>query len=506
MKNQFSISFLLWLLPFYICSQENKINILNADILEYKKEIKDAQILKGNVILEHDGAIMSCDSAYVYTKTNSFEAFNNIKIVQNDSLEMRGDTLFYNGNNKKAEITGNVTFKEKDLSLSTRKLMYDLKAKRAYYNNRAHINSTKSQNKLTSKKGVYHSESKTLFFKDSVELTHPKYKMISDTLIYHTASEIADFKGPTTITSKQNTIFCNKGWYDTKNDQSSFWNNAMIISEEQFLSGDSIFYDSNLGVGKVYGNVILNDTSKKQLIHGDYAFHDENKDSSLVKGNALLSHHYQQDTLHILADQFISTNDSNNLNFLRGFNNVKFFKNDIQGICDSISYKQKDSIMELFKQPFLWSNENQISGDFIQLKLWNGTINKMNIYENSLILSLADSIHFNQIKGNNMESIFSENAIKSIYVKGNGETLYYIEKENKEPLADYNKTRCSELTIILDSNQIKTLNFSNQPTAKMNAITSTPTENKKLEGFIWNISERPLKIQFIRNEKLDIRE
>ena len=262
MKNQFSISFLLWLLPFYICSQENKINILNADILEYKKEIKDAQILKGNVILEHDGAIMSCDSAYVYTKTNSFEAFNNIKIVQNDSLEMRGDTLFYNGNNKKAEITGKVTFKEKDLSLSTRRLMYDLKAKRAYYNNRAHINSTKSQNKLTSKKGVYHSESKTLFFKDSVELTHPKYKMISDTLIYHTASEIADFKGPTTITSKQNTIFCNKGWYDTKNDQSSFWNNAMIISEEQFLSGDSIFYDSNLGVGKVYGNVILNDTSK----------------------------------------------------------------------------------------------------------------------------------------------------------------------------------------------------------------------------------------------------
>ena len=244
------------------------------------------------------------------------------------------------------------------------------------------------------------------FLKDSVELTHPKYKMISDTLIYHTASEIADFKGPTTITSKQNTIFCNKGWYDTKNDQSSFWNNAMIISEEQFLSGDSIFYDSNLGVGKVYGNVILNDTSKKQLIHGDYAFHDENKDSSLVKGNALLSHHYQQDTLHILADQFISTNDSNNLNFLRGFNNVKFFKNDIQGICDSISYKQGDSIMELFKQPFLWSNENQISGDFIQLKLWNGTINKMNIYENSLILSLADSIHFNQIKGNNMESIF----------------------------------------------------------------------------------------------------
>ena len=506
MKNQLSIILLLWLLPFYICSQENKINIVSADVLEYKKEIKDAQILKGNVVLEHNGAIMSCDSAYVYTKTNSFQAFNNIKIVQNDSLEMKGDTLFYNGNSREAEIIGNVTFKEKDLNLTTNKLMYDLKTKRAYYNNRAYINSTKSQNKLTSKVGVYHSNVKTLFFKDSVELTHPKYKMISDTLIYHTESEIANFSGPSTIISKQNTIYCNKGWYDTKNDQSSFWNNAMIVSKEQILSGDSIYYDSNLGVGEIYGNITLNDTTKKQVIYGDYAYHNEKSDSSLVKGNALLSQHYPQDTLHIIADQFISINDSNNYNFLRGFNNVKFFKNDIQGICDSISYKQADSIMELFKQPFLWSKENQISGDFIQLKLWNGNINTMDIFDNSFILSMADSIHYNQIKGNDMHSLFLDNAIKSIYVNGNGETLYYIESNDNEPLADYNKTQCSELTILLDSNQIKTLNFSNQPTAKMNAISSTTIEKQKLEGFIWNNINRPLKIQFIRNEKLDIRE
>ena len=116
----------------------------------YQKEIKDAQILKGNVVLKHNGAIMSCDSAYVFTKSNSFEAFNNIKIVQNDSLEMKGDTLFYNGNSRKAELIGNVTFKEKDLQLTTNKLNYDLKSKQAYYSTRAYINSLSSKNKLTS--------------------------------------------------------------------------------------------------------------------------------------------------------------------------------------------------------------------------------------------------------------------------------------------------------------------------------------------------------------------
>ena len=164
--------------------------------------------------------------------------------------------------------------------------------------------------------------------------------MISDTLIYHTDSEVANFSGPSTITSNHNIIECNSGWYDTKNDKSSFWNSALIISKDQLISGDSIYYDSQLGIGEIFGNISLNDTSKKQLINGDYAFHNEKTDSSVVKGNALLSQYYSNDTLHMLADKFISINDSNNLNFLRGFNNVKFFKNDIQGICDSISYME----------------------------------------------------------------------------------------------------------------------------------------------------------------------
>ena len=104
MNNPYSILLLLWIFPLLINCQEKKINILSADVLEYKKEIKDAQILKGNVKLEHNEAIMTCDSAYLFMKSNSFHAFNNIKIIQNDSLEMKGDTLFYYGNTKKQKL------------------------------------------------------------------------------------------------------------------------------------------------------------------------------------------------------------------------------------------------------------------------------------------------------------------------------------------------------------------------------------------------------------------
>ena len=505
MKNSYSILLLLWIFPPLINCQEKKINILSADVLEYKKEIKDAQILKGNVKLEHNEAIMTCDSAYLFMKSNSFHAFNNIKIIQNDSLEMKGDTLFYYGNTKKAKIIGNVELKEADLQLKTNQLMYDLSSKQASYSSRAFIESAKSQNKLTSLKGTYHSNIKTLFFKDSVELEHPKYKMNSDTLVYNTTTEISFFNGPSTITSKSNTIKCNNGWYDTKNELSSFWNKASIISETQIVSGDSIYYDSNLEIGKIFGNILLYDTIDKKIISGNYAYHNAKTDSSVVEQKAMLSQYYQDDTLHILADKFINIDDSINLNSLRGFGNVRFYKKDIQGLCDSISYKEKDSTMELFHSPFLWSDKNQISGDFIQLKLWEGKINAMNIFNNSFILSMADSVHFNQIKGKDMFSHFFENQLKTIHVVGNGETIYYIESDSGESSVDYNKTQCSELTILLDSNQIETLNFNNQPTAVMNAVSSSNKDEQQLDGFFWNSSSRPLKIEFIRNEKLDTR-
>ncbi len=486
-------------------AQTKKINIIKADKLEYKKEVADAQLLKGNVIMEHDGAYMYCDSAYLFLKTNSFNAYRNIKIKQEDSLELSGDTLFYDGNKKTAWIKGNVHLLEKDIQLTCSDLTYDLKNKTAYYYSRAHIYSLKNKNKLTSIQGSYKSELKTLYFKDSVELEHPNYKMRSDTLSYQTQTEIAFFSGPSIIESDNNTIYCNKGWYDTKNEISSFWNKAKIESEKRSISGDSIFYNRVNGVGEVYRNVYLADTNKKYFIKGDYAFHNEINDSSVVQGNAMLEQHYTKDTLQISSNIFINIIDSSDKQFLRTYGNVNFFKSDIQGICDSISYNEADSVMKLFTSPFIWSNVNQVSGDYIELKYWDGTIHKMNIYNNSMVISEVDSIHYNQIKGNDMIGDFIENHLKKIHVIGNGETIYFLANDETEPVVDFNKTTCSEITMLLDSNEMRVLNFINTPNSVLKPISSSSEEEIKLNGFIWEPMSRPTKKIFIENEKLDIR-
>jgi len=493
------------LLPYCIHGQTKKINIVRADQLEYKKEVKDAQLLRGNVIMEHDGAFMYCDSAYLFLKSNSFNAYNNIKIEQGDSIKLTGDTLYYDGNKKSALIKGNVQLIEKDIQLTCSDLNYDLNNKTAYYYSRANIYSTQNQNKLTSIKGAYKSKLKTLYFKDSVVLEHPNYKMTSDTLSYQTQTEIAFFSGPSIIESNKNTIYCNKGWYDTKNEKSSFWNQATIESDKRTISGDSIFYNRNDGIGEVFRNVYLSDTIKKYQLKGDYAYHDEINDSSIVKGNAMLEQHYEDDTLQIESHNFISIFDSLDQQFLRSYGQVKIFKSDIQGTCDSISYKEKDSVMELFNSPFIWSNINQVSGDYIELNYWDGNIHKMNIYNNSMVISEVDSNYYNQVKGKDMIGSFIDNKLKKIHVIGNGETIYFLANKENEPVIDFNKTTCSEITMLLDSNEMKVLNFTNTPNSVLKPISSSSEEERKLKGFIWEPMQRPTKKTFTENEKLDIR-
>ncbi|MDE6355294.1 MAG: hypothetical protein K2L56_09645, partial [Prevotella sp.] len=75
---------------------DNRVYLLHSDNLHYDKyRNPDAQILDGNVAFRHQGATLYCDSAHFYEKSNSFEAFNNVKMYQGDTLSLFSDYAFY---------------------------------------------------------------------------------------------------------------------------------------------------------------------------------------------------------------------------------------------------------------------------------------------------------------------------------------------------------------------------------------------------------------------------
>ena len=64
-------------------NKKTKVYLLHANQGQADKLARpDVQVLIGNVKLRHDSMYMFCDSALIYEKTNSVEAFSNVRMEQ----------------------------------------------------------------------------------------------------------------------------------------------------------------------------------------------------------------------------------------------------------------------------------------------------------------------------------------------------------------------------------------------------------------------------------------
>ena len=171
---------------------KSKVYLLHSDVLK-KSPLNpdpDAQILIGNVAFRHDSVYMYCDSACFYEKTNSLEAFDNVKMVQGDTLFLYGDYLFYDGNTQIAQVRYNVRMENKNTTLLTDSLNYDRIYNLGYYFDGGTL--MDEENVLTSEWGEYSPATKISVFNYDVKLVNPKFTLTSDTLRYSTATKIAN--------------------------------------------------------------------------------------------------------------------------------------------------------------------------------------------------------------------------------------------------------------------------------------------------------------------------
>lgn len=480
-----------------VAQKKKKVEILNADASFYDADLIDADRLIGNVRLKYGDVLMYCDSAYRYP-TGNFDAFSNIRVNQGDTLLLFGDKLFVDNQTKEARLRDNIRLKDKDLTLTTEILNYDLETGIASYYEGGKIISTENKNVLTSKEGYYDSESEFFHFRDDVELKNPEYTIVSDTLKYSGLSETAFFFGPTTIKSQSNTIYCNKGWYNTNTEVSQFNNGAKIYSKSTFLGGDSIYYEGNNGFGEVFGNVMIQDTTSNYFITGDYGWHNEEKEKSLVTGSAEMVQFFDGDSLFLHADTLRAAPDSTGNNLIKAYNHVKIFKEDLQGVADSLIYLESDSLLSLFGNPLLWSKDNQISGEKVNIKLFEGRIDRMIITKKAMIISEAAPESYNQIKGRNLVGYFVENKLRKIAVNGNGQTIYFpLDDSEEKKVLGVNRADCSDVNIYVNDSVIERIVLINKPSGGLHPMSKANPDDLFLEGFFWNSVNRPEKRQDI---------
>ena len=472
-----------------IYAQEgSQLEIINANYTYFDQEkYPDIRRLVGDVSFKHEGAVMNCDSAWHYFKENRFEAYSNIHINKGDTIHLYGEKLDYNGANHKAIVQRNILLKDRSMQLKTDELHYFLKSNIASYYSGAVI--TNKENVLKSNKGDYLSSSKTLVFRSDVTLNNPEYLIECDTLHYNTENEIAYFHGPTTITADSNFIYCEKGWYNTLTDKSEFSSNAYLINDNQILSGDTLFYDRKNGYGKALYNVAIEDTANDYTIYGNIAEYFEKLDSSIITDLPLLVADFDEDTLYLHSDTIIANLDSLGKQQIKAFKGAKFYSENLQGKSEVLYYFMRDSSIQMFEQPILWSENYQLSSEHIVLELDANSIDKMNLQQNAFIISEDSLDLYNQIKGRDMIGFFKNNELNKINVNGNGQAVYVI-KDEEEKISGINTVSCSQMNIYIKDKEIQRISFQKKPNGTIYPIEELPQDWKRLKDFNQRFNER----------------
>lgn len=493
-KLLFYIGLLLFTLTNTNAQKTSRINVEHSDFADRNQdEVPDALLLRGNVRVSHEGVIFTCNKAYIFEKENYIKAFGDVQMVQGDTLFLNSKYAEYNGEVKKAYATGNVVMRSTESTLVTDTINFDRNTQEAFYNSYGTI--TNKENTLKSKSGRYFAKEKKFKFLTAVTITNPKYTIKSNHLDYYTNSGHSYLFGPSTITSKENFIYTEKGFYDTKKNEAYFKRKSYIKYKDRLIEGDSLYYDRNREFASATNNVKITDSINKGIVKGHYAEIYRNlkteKDSMMITKRAVAITLVENDSMYIHGKKMLITGKVGD-RVIRAFNNVRFYKTDMSGKCDSIHSSQKTALTKLIGKPILWNYENQMTGDVMHLIGNNKTekLDSLKVLNNAFLIS-KDTIGtgYNQVKGVNLYGKFKDNKLSEVDIIKNTEVIYYLRNDQHE-LIGINKSVGSKINLILDKNTIETITIFNKPDGDIYPEAELPENVRKLRGFVWRADER----------------
>ena len=498
-----------------IRAQEKEIEIRQAGSFQLDEEnFPGANILERSaakqVHLVHQGMDFWSDKTFFYKKENRFDAFGNVRIVQGDSLVLTSKTVNYDGKIKLAVAKEQVVLDNKEMLLKTDTLFFDRMKSIAYYPADGTVYD--SLTTINSKRGTYISDAKKYKFENNVVVTNPDFTLTSARMDFYTETKHAFFYGATTIIGEDYVVRCREGFYNTDKKEGYFKKNASIDYNNRNIIGDSIYFNDTKKYASATQNIRITDTINNSFITGNYGQVFKEKDSAMVTHRALAINLVELDSLFIHADTLIATGPPER-RIIRGFYDVRIFKEDLSGKTDSIYFNQTSGRAKLIRRPIsdrdlqyltpqeiadrnpiLWSDESQMTGDEIHLTIDNEkeVLDSLLIYNNAFVIEQdsLDAANFNQIKGLQLKGKFKGKSLETVDVIQNTEMVYYLYDDETLELTGIDKAICSALRLDFVDSGIEKITFFTNPDGIVYPPEDLPENTRQLLGFTWREDER----------------
>lgn len=546
----------------------DKVFLEKADSLYRRQyDVREHQIVKGNVVFRQGGMWMFCDSAYYYPDINSLDAFGHVKMEQGDTLFVYADKVFYDGDQRRARLRcgpsqRSVRLINRNVTLTTDSLDYDLLQELGWYAYGGKIDD--KVNVLTSLYGQYSPSTKDAEFYNDVELVNTKdgNKLLTDTLFYNTWTHVAKIVSPTKIMGKTDTILTTSGWYNTMTDNANLSSRSTIIHRDSSnnvttLEGDSIIYDRQARITKAFmfrsaerhpRPMVITDTARKTTLIGGFGLYNDSTREAFATEYPLLMEYSRPDTLFLRADTILtlietrmvfpgdsipmmtvmrteSTTENigsgealeegssrsenqemqrevavqvpdsskmvpKDFHVAKAFRRARFFNQDLQGVADSMTFVEFDSMMYMNRKPVVWSGEREVYGNEIQVHFNDSTPDWAYLPDYGMMGEHVEEDFYNQLTGKEMKAFFENKDLKHLDVSGNVQTIF-LPMEKDSTYSRLVDAESSFLSIDMTSRKLDKLKMWPEVTGSVTPIFLVKQDQKYLPGFQWYDKIRP---------------
>ncbi len=247
---------------------ETKIVHLKSDLSGPIRKGDSVIFMVGNFAAQHNGAVITCDSAVRYSDAH-IECFGNVLINQNTTY-IYGDRADYNRDKNLVVIYSPIVkVVDGDATLYTRYFEFDTKENIGRFDNGGVL--INRENLIEAVRGYYYANTKELIGVERVQMRNEEYEMLGDSVVYNMQSDNAYFFEHTNIWNVDGDyLYGDRGAYSKAQSRYMVTLNSYLLTEKQELWCDTLDYYRADEHVILRSNLQIDDTEHKNLCFGDY--------------------------------------------------------------------------------------------------------------------------------------------------------------------------------------------------------------------------------------------
>ncbi len=423
MKISLAVIFLIIILSSSALPQQNKlITVIGDSLIGKMINGESTREVYGNVVLTQGVVVLTCNKAIQYISRNEAELIGNV-VARKDTLTIKTPRGFYYGNQSKTRSNSGVYLDDKKVILTADSGEYFFNEDRAFFESKVRLYDTTST--LTSNQLTYYQQQNRAIAIGDVVIIDQDNEILADTLEHFRNTKITyAFSNVRLINLKNNSEIYGEHLEDYR--QRGY---SIIDVKPMFIQVDTTYIENE-------------DNTKETKL-----------DTLFIKARLMEAYRdsvqrfFAIDSVSILKSEFASKNDL-----------TVFYRDE-----DKIITKK---INETAKQPVMWHETSQLTGDSITIYLDDNDIKQLDVDGASFMLSQNENYveRYDQTSSTQIKIYFSNNKINRAEFYGNVYSIYFMyDGETKNGLT---KSNSAETTVLFEDNEVTEVKLYRNPASE----------------------------------------